>query len=1215
MEKVLGLDLGTNSIGWAIVTKNDDQSYSLVDKGVNVFKEGVNYEKGLEKPAVQERTVARASRRHYFRRRLRKIELLKVLISEGFCPPLTDAALLEWRKQKKYPLDPDFMNWQRTDDNVGKNPYADRHRCIHETLDLKQRKDRYTLGRALYHLDQRRGFISNRKESSNSDDGTVINGINSLSERMRDRSCEFLGDYFYELYKSNEKIRSTYTDRTKHVRAEFDAICAKQNLPDELKVRLVRAIFFQRPLKSQKGTVGKCSFETSKTRCMLSHPRFEEFRMWCFLNNVKVKSYMDEDYRGLNQKELSVIIPLFFRKSSPVFDFEDIAKKIAGKGNYAYKDDPAAVGYKFNFRMSASVSGCPVMANLINAFESSYDNLLYDICQVYIKGDKKTPDETLNDIWHALIDFDDEDKLVDWLSANFQLDIKTAESLSRSRMPLGYASLSLKAINKILPYLKKGYRYDEAVFLGNVKQVVKRAGVQSSELVSSAEHAVMSVLDDYASNPLRGTTKENSIREKLADCLGIPFRCSDILYHPSMIETYPAALPDKNGVVRLGSPRTSSVRNPMAMRALFRLRILINKLLEEGKIDKNTKINIEFARGLNDANMRAAISRYQRELEKEYVQYRKEIEDSFLAETGRRIEATETDILKYKLWVEQGYKCLYTGKQIRISDFIGSGNTFDIEHTVPRSRGGDDAQVNKTLCENRFNREVKKSSLPSELANHDEILDRIESLQWQEKVDSIRKAMDICRRKSRTAESKGSKDSAIQQLHYLRMQLDYWSGKLSRFTMKSVPEGFSNRQGVDIGIIGKYAKEYLRTVFDKVYTVKGATTAEFRKMWGLQPEYTTKERVNHAHHCIDAITIACIGKNEYDKWAQYKENRERYLWKNGVKPVFDKPWPSFTEDVKCISDELLIFHFAQDKLQKQNKKLLKVKGKVQKGTDGMPLYVQGDTARASLHMDTFYGAIEKDGEIKYVIRKSVDSIAEKDIKNIVDDVVRQKVQDAVNEYGTLVKAAEAGIWMNKDKNIPIKKVRLFAPTVTSPLSLKSQRDISTKEYKRDYHVSNDGNYCMGVYKGQKSSFKIVTNLEAARFFNGKTDNVSLVPEADQSGTPLSYILKSGTMLLLYEKDSNEIDFSSKDISRRLYEVTGFSLSSISGGGGKVYQYGMITMKHHQESRRASDLKAKKGEWRNGEEYRPVIIMSHIQINALVQGYDFDIAEDGVLTRK
>lgn len=76
MSKILGLDLGTNSIGWAI-TEQEDSIYKLLDGGVDVFQEGVNRVKGNEKPAVQERTIARASRRHFFRRRLRKIELLK----------------------------------------------------------------------------------------------------------------------------------------------------------------------------------------------------------------------------------------------------------------------------------------------------------------------------------------------------------------------------------------------------------------------------------------------------------------------------------------------------------------------------------------------------------------------------------------------------------------------------------------------------------------------------------------------------------------------------------------------------------------------------------------------------------------------------------------------------------------------------------------------------------------------------------------------------------------------------------------------------------------------------------------------------------------------------------------------------------------------------------------------------------------------------------
>ena len=76
--------------------------------------------------------------------------------------------------------------------------------------------------------------------------------------------------------------------------------------------------------------------------------------------------------------------------------------------------------------------------------------------------------------------------------------------------------------------------------------------------------------------------------------------------------------------------------------------------------------------------------------------------------------------------------------------------------------------------------------------------------------------------------------------------------------MKEVPEGFSRRQGTDISVISRYARMYLKSVFKQVYIVKGIATSDFRKMWGIQEEYTKKERVNHVHHCIDAITIACI---------------------------------------------------------------------------------------------------------------------------------------------------------------------------------------------------------------------------------------------------------------------------------------------------------------------------------------------------------------------
>ena len=70
---------------------------------------------------------------------------------------------------------------------------------------------------------------------------------------------------------------------------------------------------------------------------------------------------------------------------------------------------------------------------------------------------------------------------------------------------------------------------------------------------------------------------------------------------------------------------------------------------------------------------------------------------------------------------------------------------------------------------------------------------------------------------------------------------------------------------------------FLKSVFKQVYIVKGIATSDFRQMWGIQEEYTKKERVNHVHHCIDAITIACIDKGAYDKLAEYRFSIILYL--------------------------------------------------------------------------------------------------------------------------------------------------------------------------------------------------------------------------------------------------------------------------------------------------------------------------------------------------
>ena len=211
MAKILGLDLGTNSIGWAIVDK-EGNNFTLVDKGVRVFSEGVNIEAktNSESSKAAKRTEYRSARKLKYRRKIRKIELLKVLSDNNLCPKLSDDELNDWRYKKIYPNDNEFRIWLSTDNQEkeddrklqSKNPYAYRFKAAIENLNLKNKEDRYILGRAFYHIAQRRGFLSNRLDSSDNsiieekiaEISAIINDINSAVE-FSEAFSEFLSAF------------------------------------------------------------------------------------------------------------------------------------------------------------------------------------------------------------------------------------------------------------------------------------------------------------------------------------------------------------------------------------------------------------------------------------------------------------------------------------------------------------------------------------------------------------------------------------------------------------------------------------------------------------------------------------------------------------------------------------------------------------------------------------------------------------------------------------------------------------------------------------------------------------------------------------------------------------------------------------------------------------------------------------------------------------
>ena len=1218
-KRILGLDTGTNSLGWAVVDREENGQYTLVDKGVVIFQEGVKIEKGIESSRAAERTGHRALRRQYFRRRLRKIKVLKALVKYNLCPALTEDDLELWKLRKIYPKKDEFMAWQRTNDNEDINPYHCRYICLNEVLDLDRQQDRYTLGRAFYHMAQRRGFLSNRLDQMDEKEtGKVKADIKTLSKEIEESGCKYLGEYFYILYKekgNTVRIRTRYTDREQHYKKEFFAICEKQKLPKEMVEEVARALFFQRPLKSQRQSVGKCTFEKGKPRCSDSHPLYEEYRMLSFLNSVRIQGPWDVNgYRPLNDEELKRIESLFYRKSKPNFDFEEIAKKIAGKNQYQWKDDTKVnMPYKFNFRMSQGVPGCPTIAQLKEVFGEEWKEGIAETYTLSTKkdGTQKGIDELVNDIWNVLFSFDSKDKVKEFGVKHLQLDEEQAKKFSEIRLSRGYASLSLKAIRNILPFLQMGMLYSHAVFMANIPKIVGPA-VWSD--VEQRNH----IIDEVRRMANAPEEKEKGMRQTLEICIkellakeyGVDERRLEAMYHPSMIETYPDAKPNKDGVVLLGSPRTNAVKNPMAMRSLHQVRKVVNSLIMDGKIGPDTEVHIEYSRNLNNANMRWAINERQREQDKKHKQYAEEISKLYKEATGKDIVPTETDILKYQLWIEQDHICLYTGKKIGIADFIGAGPSFDIEHTIPQSVGGDSTQMNMTLCDNHYNRFVKKAKLPTELPEYEFIKTRIES--WKEHVEELTKQIE----RIRTTDiwDKATKDRKIRAKNLLKQERDYWKGKYNRFIMSEVPEGFARRQGAGIGLISKYAALYLKSYFHdslhpehrQVYSIKSPLTKEFRTMWGIQEEHEKKSRETHTHHCIDAIVIACIGKNEFNMMGKYYHDMFDYKEGNGEKPSFKKPWPTFTQDLKQIAEELLVVHDMPDNMSKKASRQIEVSG-------GRRVVAKGDCARGCLHQETYYGAIESDGKIKYVVRKPVSSFTSiKDLDNIVDDAVRQTVLNAV-EGKDFKKAIAEPIYMNEAKGILIKKVRCYTPTVTQPLDIRRQRDVSRKEYKQQFHVMNDENYMMAIYQGivkgkRKTKFILVNALDAAKFYKRSTDRndyPSLVPE-ELDGLPLKWCVRKGTQVIMLEDGEESVSLANEEeMSNRLFTIT------------KMDKSGLLTCRNCKEARPAGDLKGflNSSPFKLRDGYRPILRMSPINFHFLVEGYDFTISPLGEIKLK
>lgn len=522
MKKTIGIDLGTNSIGWAI-RDHSQSGNQIINDGVITFDKGVATEKGNEMPKVQKRTESRGKRRNYQAEKYRKFELLKFLIDKKMCP-LTKAELEKWQKHRKglkreYPQSKAFIYWLRFDfDGDGKpdfflfnkekyeSYYIFRACSILDEFKHIFERNPQILGRVLYQLVQLRGFKGRDDEEAK----TMLTGSDKNGTKGRNDIEDYivrfktLGAALYHYQKENGgRIRQRYNLR-KDYENELKEICTIHNISNDDYQKLWKTLIWQRPLRTQKGLIGNCIYEKNKKRIAVSHPLYEEYRTWIFINNLNIEPPFQEDkIQYLNQK----IYPIFL-KSTPDFELEVIDKQL--------KKDGAK-------RLSNHHDKTKVLsARLLKNFQDIFGENWKEVLQWDINGNRDSQPlkrvsnfYNFEDIWHVLYTFDGRENLKSFAIEKLNLDDEKANKFSKIPLQQGYATLSSSAIKKILPYLQRGYLYSHAIYMANLYKILGEKQVTNTFTEHFADEISL-ILNKEAEERLQCSIVNSLITQELS---------------------------------------------------------------------------------------------------------------------------------------------------------------------------------------------------------------------------------------------------------------------------------------------------------------------------------------------------------------------------------------------------------------------------------------------------------------------------------------------------------------------------------------------------------------------------------------------------------------------------------------------------------------------------------------------------------------------------
>jgi CRISPR-associated endonuclease Csn1 len=813
----LGLDIGTNSIGWWLYATENGEITSVIDGGSRIFSDGRD-PKSKASLAV-DRRAARAQRRRRDRYLRRRAALMKRMAEVGLMPPDPEAA----------------KELERLD------PYELRAAGLDQPLPLAH------FGRALFHLNQRRGFKSNRKtDRGDNESGKIKDATARLDQAMMAKGARTYGEFLHMRRASAPDARQVpgvrtrlsiaqrdntekeesgyefYPDR-RHLSEEFEKLWAVQAtynpaLTDALRDEIRLIIFHQRPLKTP--AVGLCLF-TDETRIPSAHPLNQRRILLETVNALRIAE-RGAPTRGLSLEERDQIVHALDNKTHTK-SLAGMAMKLKALGKVIGLRSEQS--FTLETANRDAIACDPVRASLSHPdrFGPRWSTL-----------DDDTQSELIDRIRAVQSDTEHND-LVQWLKETYGLDRTHAENTANAPLPEGYGWLGLTATTRILAALKADViPYSAAVAACGWDHSSDKTG------------EVLDVLPYYG---------------QILDRHVIPGSYDE----------------NDDDITRYGR-----ITNPTVHIGLNQLRRLVNRIITVyGKPDE---IVVELARDLKLS-----------EDKKREVQ--RKIKDNTAAAIARGEKLEEIGVpnnganrMRLRLWESLGEdvmirNCPYSGQRISV-EMLFDGSC-DVDHILPYSRTLDDSFANRTLCLKEFNRQ-KTNKTPWEAWGDtdqwDTIAANLKNLPGNKAWRFAPDAME------RFEGENNFTERALKDTQYL--------SRIARAYLDALYDGGDHKRHV-YAVPGRMT-EMLRRHWglnsllpDKDGAVKA------------------KNRTDHRHHAIDAAVVAATDHsliNRISKAAKRDEKNGNAA--EDVARTTQEPWDGFRADIRAQLDKITVSHRA-----------------------------------------------------------------------------------------------------------------------------------------------------------------------------------------------------------------------------------------------------------------------------------------------------------------